>query len=84
MRYNHLSITGEVFVNTSICPYYRLLWGQCKSLMNKKKIHKFFCLGDVVSIKVYDTSHSKKIFYISDITVFPEKVGEEEWTPLFI
>ena len=52
--------------------------------MNKKKIHKFFCLGDVVSIKVYDTSHSKKIFYINDITAFPEKVGEEEWTPLFI
>ena len=45
--------------------------------MNKKKIHQVFCLGDVVSIKVYETSQSK-IFHISDISVFPEEVGEEE------
>ena len=78
MSYNHLNITGRVFVNTSLCPYYRFLWGQCKSLVNKKKIHQVFCLGDVVSIKLYETSHPKKIFHISDIPVFPEEVGEEE------
>ena len=53
MSYNHLNITGRVFVNTSLCPYYRFLWGQCKSLVNKKKIHQVFCLGDVVGIKLY-------------------------------
>ena len=78
MSYNHLNITGRVFVNTSLCPYYRFLWGQCKSLVNKKKIHQVFCLGDVVSIKLYETSHPKKIFHISDIPVFPEEVGEDE------
>ena len=78
MSYNHLNITGRVFVNTSLCPYYRFLWGQCKSLVNKKKILQVFCLGDVVSIKLYETSHPKKIFHISDIPVFPEEVGEEE------
>ena len=78
MSYNHLNITGRVFANTSLCPYYQFLWGQCKSLVNKKKIHQVFCLGDVVSIKLYETSHPKKIFHISDIPVFPEEVGEEE------
>ena len=84
MSYNHLNITGRVFVNTSLCPYYRFLWGQCKSLVNKKKIHQVFCLGDVVSIKLYETSHPKKIFHISDIPVFPEEVGEDEESLLFI
>ena len=78
LSYNHLNITGRVFMNTSLCPYYRFLRGQCKLLVNKKKIHQVFCLRDVVSIKVYETSHPKKIFYISDILVFPEEVGEEE------
>ena len=31
-----------------------------------------------MNIKVYKTSHPKKIFDISDIPVFPEEVGEEE------
>ena len=39
MSYNHFKITGRVFVNTSLCLYYRFLWGQCKSLVNKKKTH---------------------------------------------
>ena len=84
MSYNHLNITGRVFVNTSLRFYYRFLWGQCKSLVNKNKIHQVFCLRDVVSIKVYETSHSKKIFHISDIPVFPEEAGEEELFLLFI
>ena len=75
MSYNHLSITGRVFVNTSLCHYW-FLWDHCKSLVNKKKIHQVFCLGDVVSIKVYKTSHLKKIFHI--IPTFLEEVGEEE------
>ena len=65
-------------MNTSLCPYCRFLWGQCKLLVIKKKIHQIFSLGDVMNIKVYKTSHPKKIFDISDIPVFPEEVGEEE------
>ena len=78
MSYNHLNITARVFVNTSLCPYYRFLEGQCKLLVNKKKIHQVFCLRDVVSIKLYETSHPKKIFHISDIPVFREEVAEEQ------
>ena len=78
MSHNHLIISGRAFVNTWLCPYYRFLWGQCKLLLQKKKIHQVFCLGGVVSIKLYETSHPKKIFHISDIPVFLEEVGEEE------
>ena len=78
MSYNHLNIAGRVFVNTSLCTYYRFLQDQCRSLVNNKKINQVFCLGNVVSIKLYETSHSKKIFHISDIPVFPEEVGEGE------
>ena len=42
MSYNHLNITGRVFVNTSLRFHYRFLWGQCKSLVNKNKIHQVF------------------------------------------
>ena len=78
MGYNHLNIAGRVFVNASLCPYCRFLWGQCKSLVNMKNIHQVFCLGYVVSIKLYETSHPKTIFLISDIPVFPEELGKDE------
>ena len=78
MSYNHLNISGRVSVNTLLCPYYQFLCGHCKWLVNKKKIHQVLCLGDVVSIKVYEISHPKKIFNISDNSVLPEEVGEEE------
>ena len=82
--YNRLNITDRVSVNTLLCPYYRFLQGQRKLLVSKKKIHQVFCLRDVVSIKVYETSHPKKIFHIRDIPVFPEEVDEEEQSLLFI
>ena len=40
ISYNHLNVTGRVFVNTSLCPYYQFLLGQGKLLVNKKKIHQ--------------------------------------------
>ena len=42
VTYNHLNITSSVFLNTSLCSYYCFLWGQCKSLVNKKKIYQVF------------------------------------------
>ena len=44
MSYNHLNSTGRVFRSTLLCPYYQFSWGQCKLLVNKKKIHQVFCL----------------------------------------
>ena len=41
---NHLTITDRVLVNTSLCPYYWFFWGQCKLLVNKKKIHQDLCM----------------------------------------
>ena len=44
-----LSITknvssGKLFINRSLCPYYKVLWSTSKKLQNLGKIHSFFYL----------------------------------------
>ena len=32
----------KVFINESLCPYYKGLWVICKKLWNRKRMHSFF------------------------------------------
>ena len=43
---------GKLFINTSLCPYYKVLWSENKKLENTGKIHSFFSIsGDTIKIK---------------------------------
>ena len=53
---SRLKINNKVYVNLSLCPYYRYLWGRCKDLQRRKMIHHVFCLGSVVVNKLTDQS----------------------------
>ena len=65
--FSRLNINNKVYVNPSLCPYYRYLWGRCKDLQRRKMIHHVFCLGSVVAIKLTDQSLPLKIYHNSDI-----------------
>ena len=35
----------KIYVNDSLCPYYRGLWNECKKLWNNKKIYSYFTVN---------------------------------------
>ena len=42
--FSRLNINNKVYVNPSLCPYYRYISGRCKDLKCRKMIHHVFCL----------------------------------------
>ena len=30
---------GKIFINSSLCPYYKILWSKCKKLLTLRKIN---------------------------------------------
>ena len=45
----------KIFVNQSLCPYYRILWSKTKRLQSVGKINSFFISGGTVKIKLMRT-----------------------------
>ena len=37
--FSNINISSKIFVSVSLCPYYRLIWGKCKDLQRRGKIH---------------------------------------------
>ena len=46
-------VDGKVFVFVFLCPYYRYIWGKCKDLQRRGKIHLVFCLGVNIAFKAF-------------------------------
>ena len=65
--FSRINIYNRLYVNFSVCPYYRYLWGQCKDMQQRKIIHYVFCLGSVVAIKLTEEILPLKIYHESDI-----------------
>ena len=47
---------NELFINRSLCPYYKMLWSKSKKLHSLGKIHSFFISGDSIKIRVNKNS----------------------------
>ena len=56
----------KVFVNQSLCPYYKLLWSKSKKLHSMGKIHNFFISNGTIKIKRSEGSSSLAITHGSD------------------
>ena len=39
---------SKLFINRSLCPYYKMLWSKSKKLHSLSKIHSFFISGDTI------------------------------------
>ena len=67
MDFSRHNINYKVYVNPSLCMYYRYLWGRCKDLQCRQMIHHVFCLGRVVVIKLTDQPLPIKIYHNSPL-----------------
>ena len=61
----------EIFINESLCPYYRGIWNKCKNLANQK-LHQFYTINGIVYVKLEKNGPPKSITPILDlVNLFP-------------
>ena len=41
----------KLFINESLCPYYKGLWVICKKLWNRKRMRSFFTANDIIKFR---------------------------------
>ena len=57
---------NPIFVNQSLCTYYRVLWSKAKRLHSLKRISSFYVSGGTVKIKISENSLPLPITHVSD------------------
>ena len=48
----------KLYINDSLCPYYRELWNEAKKVWNKKKIFSYFTVSGTVRIRLQEKVHT--------------------------
>ena len=67
-----VGIKNPVYVNDSLCKYYKGLWSKCKKLLNNKYLHGFWVTNGTLRIKLTESSYPKSITHLSDLEdMFP-------------
>ena len=62
----------KVFLNDSLCFYYRKLWGKCKDLFKAKKIFKFATSLGAIRVKISENDSYKTIRHEDELNeLFP-------------
>ena len=68
-----LSGNQSIFMNTSLCTYYRMIWSKCKKLHEAGNITSFYTSCDTIKIKITENSSHIAITHTQNFTKdFPE------------
>ena len=63
----------KIFINESLCPYYRGIWNKCKKLRAIEKTHQFYTMNSLIRVKLEQTGPSKIITLTVDLKdLFPD------------
>ena len=57
---------NKVFINESLCPYYRVLWAKCKRLHHLEKIFNFYVSNGSIKIKIHENDKGISITHTAD------------------
>ena len=69
-----LGITELVYINDSLCFYYKKLWFKCKKLWTYKSIFGYWVSNDSIKVRVFEHSPVKIISHIVHLEkLFPDK-----------
>ena len=52
MNLSSVGINNPVFINDSLCSYYKMLWRKCKKLWSSKYIHAFWVSNGTLRLKL--------------------------------
>ena len=59
----------KIFVNQSLCPYYRILWSKTKRLQSMGKVNSFFISGRTKNIKIDENSKPLAITHLDSLSI---------------
>ena len=63
----------KIFVNESLCPYYRGIWSKCKKSRDKQKVHQYYAINGLVRLQIEESGQAKIITYMVDLpNLFPD------------
>ena len=51
MSLSSLGINSTVYINDSLCTYYKILWGKCRKLLLNKYIYSFWVTYGTIKLK---------------------------------
>ena len=57
----------KLYINDSLCPYYRGLWNETKKLWNKKKMFSYFTVSGIVRIRLQEKGPYSIITHVDDL-----------------
>ena len=57
---------GKIFINSSLCPYYKMLWSKSKELLTLGKINSFYISNTTIKIKISENSSPLSITHVDD------------------
>ena len=67
-----LGINTPIYINGSLCIYYKKLWTKCKKLQSNKLIHAFWTSNSFIKLKVSENGNIHVIIYDFDLEeLFP-------------
>ena len=58
---------SKLFINRSLCSYYKMLWSKSKKLHSLSKLHSFFISGDTIKIRVNKNSLLLSVTHFDDL-----------------
>ena len=63
----------KLFINESLCPYYRGIWNKCKKLRAIQKMHQSYTISSLFRVKLEETGPSKITTHMVDLKeLFPD------------
>ena len=75
IKMQDIGLTGNhsIFINTNLCPYYRMLWSKCKRLHELGNITNFYISSGTIKVKITNNSSPTAVTRTQDFTkYFPE------------
>ena len=73
MNLSSIGITTPVYINDSLCSYYKRLWRKYRKLWSNKFIHTFSVPNGSIKLKIADNDRVYTITYNNDLEeLFPD------------
>ena len=70
LNLSSLGIKNPVFINGSLCSYYKMLWSKCKKLSSNKLIIAFWVSNSSIRLKTSENDRINIITHLSDLEEF--------------
>ena len=69
----------NIFINESLCPYYRGMSNKWKKLRGRHLVHQYYTISGTVRVKVEENGSPKCITHMVDLDRLFLEIGIESW-----